>query len=61
MWVVRVDMDDPRLIYGCFPLVAGVLLAVLGYHFTLELLQSLGILASACGVLVLVLAALGKV
>jgi hypothetical protein len=60
MWVVRVEMDDPRITFGCLPVVSGVLLVVLGYHFTLESLQSLGSLASACGVLVLVLAALER-
>ena len=50
-------MDDPRITYGCSPLLAGVALALLGYHFTIEPLQSLGVVALAGGVLVLVLAA----
>jgi hypothetical protein len=53
-------MDDPRITYGCSPLLAGIALALLGYHFTIEPLQSLGVVALAGGVLVLVLAALGK-
>jgi hypothetical protein len=53
-------MDDPRLSFGCFPLLAGVMLVVLGYHFTIEPFESLGVFAVAGEVLVLVRASLGR-
>ena len=53
-------MDDPRIIYGCVPLCAGGALFALGSHFLIELLRSVGIIAFAFGLLVLVLAAIGR-
>jgi hypothetical protein len=53
-------MVDPRLTFGCVPLCAGVALFWLGSHGASELLRSLGIMAFAFGILVLVLAAVGR-
>jgi len=52
--------DDPRITYGCLPLVAGAALFVLGSSVLNELLRSVGIIAVAFGLLVLVLAAVGR-
>ena len=55
-----IRMDDPRLTYGCFPLCAGVAHFWLQSLVISELLRSLGIIVFAFGLLVLVLAAVGR-
>ena len=56
----REGMIDPWITYGCVPLFAGLVLFGLGSHLTSEFLRSLGIMVFAFGLLVLVLAAVGR-
>ena len=53
-------MDDPRIPYGCLPILVGGALVVLGSRFLIEPLQSVGLLVLVGGVMVLVLAGLGR-
>ncbi len=47
-------MGDPRITYGCLPILAGVALILLGQHDAMEFLGSLGMVALGLGTLVLV-------
>ena len=51
--------DDPRITYGCVPLCAGAALFALGSHVLIAFLRSVGIIAFAFGVLVLVVVPVG--
>jgi hypothetical protein len=53
-------MSNPRITYGCVPLCAAVALFGLGSHVLIAFLRSVGIIAVAVGVLVLVLTAVGR-
>jgi hypothetical protein len=52
-------MSNPLIPYSVIPLCAGVAVFALGHLFASEILRSLGILAFAFGLLVLVLTAVG--
>jgi hypothetical protein len=52
-------MRDPLITYAGIPLCAGVAVFALGHLFASEVLRSLGLLAFAFGVLVLVVVAVG--
>jgi hypothetical protein len=52
-------MSDPLITFAGIPLCAGVAVFALGHLFASEVLRSLGLLAFAFGVLVLVVVAVG--